>query len=81
MLIRADGLLARPYPMAHNFEKLLSSSRMPDPNSPKYSFSHLSQQQDQPQEQPQEQPQPTQGGQAGASGAAATPVMQKWVFV
>ncbi|KAK4124186.1 hypothetical protein N657DRAFT_644387 [Parathielavia appendiculata] len=25
MLIRSDGLLAKPYPMAHNFEKLLSS--------------------------------------------------------
>jgi hypothetical protein len=31
MLIRSDGLLAKPYPMAHDFEKLLSSARQATP--------------------------------------------------
>ena len=31
MLIRRDGLMAQPYPMAHNFEKLLSSARVAPP--------------------------------------------------
>ena len=29
MLIRRDGLMANPYPMAHNFEKLLSARSAP----------------------------------------------------
>ena len=29
MLIRRDGLMATPYPMAHNFEKLLSARSAP----------------------------------------------------
>ena len=29
MLIRRDGLMAQPYPMAHNFEKLLSARSAP----------------------------------------------------
>lgn len=29
MLIRRDGLMASPYPMAHNFEKLLSARTAP----------------------------------------------------
>lgn len=29
MLIRRDGLMANPYPMAHNFEKLLSARSGP----------------------------------------------------
>ena len=29
MLIRRDGLMAQPYPMAHNFEKLLSARAAP----------------------------------------------------
>ncbi|KAK4041014.1 hypothetical protein C8A01DRAFT_15208 [Parachaetomium inaequale] len=31
LLIRSDGLLARPYPMAHDFEKLVSSARQAYP--------------------------------------------------
>jgi hypothetical protein len=29
MMIRRDGLVAQPYPMAHNFEKLLSARVAP----------------------------------------------------
>jgi hypothetical protein len=29
MLIRRDGLMAQPYPMAHNFERLLSARLAP----------------------------------------------------
>lgn len=31
MLIRRDGLMAQPYPDAHNFEKILSSARHAPP--------------------------------------------------
>ncbi|KAL2135695.1 hypothetical protein VTI74DRAFT_7376 [Chaetomium olivicolor] len=41
MLIRADGLLAKPYPMAHDFEKLLSSARVACPLSPGYNAATL----------------------------------------
>lgn len=34
MLIRSDGLLAKPYPMAHNLEKLVSATRQAYPLSP-----------------------------------------------
>ena len=33
MLIRRDGLMAQPYPMAHNFEKLLSTARVAPPTA------------------------------------------------
>ncbi|KAK3322101.1 hypothetical protein B0H66DRAFT_474976 [Apodospora peruviana] len=42
MLIRRDGLMAQPYPMAHNFEKLLSAKRAPPP-SPGYTMNPLEQ--------------------------------------
>lgn len=41
MLIRGDGLLAKPYPMAHNFERLLSASRLASPLSPSLSAATL----------------------------------------
>jgi hypothetical protein len=53
MLIRSDGLLAKPYPMAHNFEKLLSS-RFGSPLPQGYTFKHLPQQGGVQQEQPQQ---------------------------
>ena len=73
MLIRSDGLLAKPYPMASNFEKLLSSARPAGSLPQGYTLSHLS------QSQQQAVPQQSQGGPAGASGEATRPVMQKWV--
>ncbi len=82
MLIRSDGLLAKPYPMAYNFEKLMSSARMAGTLPQGYSLSHLSQLQQggvPQQQQQQQQPQQSQGGPAGASGEATRPVMQKWV--
>lgn len=31
MLIRRDGLMAEPYPMAHNFVRLMSAKYLPPP--------------------------------------------------
>lgn len=42
MLIRRDGLMAQPYPMAHNFELLLSSARHEAP-APGYALNPLQQ--------------------------------------
>ncbi len=78
MLIRSDGLVAKPYPMAYNFEKLLSSARPAGSLPQGYTLSHLSQSQQQDVPQQQQQPQQSQGGPAGASGEAMRPVMQKW---
>jgi hypothetical protein len=77
MLIRSDGLLAKPYPMAHNFEKLLSSARVACPLPQGYKINNAPLQQ---QEVPPQQPQHGHGGPAGASGEATQPLMQKWVF-
>ena len=79
MLIRSDGLLAKPYPMAYNFEKLLSSARMAGTLPQGYTLSHLSQAQQGDVSQQQQPQQQSQGGPAGASGEATRPVMQKWV--
>ena len=76
MLIRSDGLVAKPYPMAYNFEKLLSSARPAGSLPQGYTLSHLSQSQQ--QDVPQQQQQQSQGEPAGASGEATRPVMQKW---
>jgi hypothetical protein len=71
MLIRSDGLLAQPYPMAHNFEKLLSSARQ------KYTLDHLAEQKATPQDHTQQR----QGEAEGASQEEAQPETRKWVFV
>ncbi|KAL2170403.1 hypothetical protein VTG60DRAFT_4889 [Thermothelomyces hinnuleus] len=65
LLIRSDGFLAQPYPMAHNFGKLISSARKPYP-APK----GCTQNQQLHQEGRElAQPVQVQGGSAGASGA------------
>jgi hypothetical protein len=71
MLIRSDGLLAQPYPMAHNFEKLLSSARQ------KYTLDHLAEQKATPQDHTQQR----QGEAEGASQEEAQPETRTWVFV
>ncbi len=80
MLIRSDGLLAKPYPMAHNFEKLLSSARLACPLPQGYTINNGPQQQDVPQQQPQYS-QGAPAGASGASGEATRPLMQQWGFV
>lgn len=53
MLIRSDGLLAKPYPQAHNFEKLLSSARAGGALPQGYTHPHMHQDRDTPQDQGQ----------------------------
>ncbi|KAK4236934.1 hypothetical protein C8A03DRAFT_35133 [Achaetomium macrosporum] len=77
ILIRSDGLLARPYPMAQNFEKLLSSARTVSPLSPVSGTSPLTQ----PEGMQQEQLQQNQRRPPGSSGDAAQSAMKEWVSV
>ncbi|KAL2186002.1 hypothetical protein L209DRAFT_688808 [Thermothelomyces heterothallicus CBS 203.75] len=65
LLIRSNGLLAQPYPMAHNFGKLISSAGKP------YSAPKGCTQNQQLHQEGRKPAQPiqVQGGSAGASGA------------
>jgi len=69
MLIRRDGLMAQPYPMAHNFERLLSARTAPPTLG--YSMNPLQQReamQEEYREQRKAELLATASGDSGSSG-------------
>lgn len=84
MLIRRDGLVANPYPMAHNFEKLLSSARRGPPVADGFAVNPLLQReamQRQQFEQGRGELLAKAATAAGVAGEEARYIAQKWLAV
>ncbi|KAK3936900.1 hypothetical protein QBC46DRAFT_461206 [Diplogelasinospora grovesii] len=83
MLIRRDGLMAQPYPMAHNFEKLLSA-RMAPPTAG-YAMNPLQQreamQKEDFEKRRSELLNKATGTATGSTGESVKLVAQKWLTV
>lgn len=81
MLIRRDGLLANPYPMAHDFEKLLSSARRAPPVSEGSTMNPLLQMEAIQRQQFEQGRGELLAKAAGAAGEEVRHVAQKWLSV
>jgi hypothetical protein len=79
MLIRRDGLMAQPYPMAHNFEKLLSARYAPPTAG--YTMNPLQQREAMQKEQFEQRRNELLAKAAGTAGETGQWVAQKWLSV
>ena len=79
MLIRRDGLMAQPYPMAHNFEKLLSARSAPPTAG--YALNPLQQREAMQKEHFEQGRTELLVKATGTAGESGKMVAQKWLSV
>ncbi len=79
MLIRRDGLVAQPYPMAHNFERLLSS-RLAGPTAG-YMMNPLQQREAMLAEDLEKRRAELLKNATGSAGESVRSVAKKWLAV
>lgn len=79
MLIHRDGLVAQPYPMAQNFEKLLSARFAPPTAG--YTMNPLQQREAMQKEYAEQQKAELIAKAVGNSGESAEWVASKWLSV
>jgi hypothetical protein len=79
MLIRRDGLMANPYPMAHNFEKLLSARLAPP--TPGFAMNPLQQWEAMQQDHAAQRKAEILAEAVGNAGPSGEWVAQKWLAV
>ncbi|KAK1753478.1 hypothetical protein QBC47DRAFT_303598 [Echria macrotheca] len=79
MLIRRDGLMAQPYPMAHNFQKLVSARQMAP--TPGFTMNPLQQREAMQQQEIGKQRSELIAKAAGAADESVRAVAKKWLSV
>jgi len=79
MLIRRDGLMAHPYPTAHNFELLLSARQAPA--GPGYTLNPLQQREAMHQEEMEKRRAELLAKATGQASEAVRNVAKKWLSV
>jgi hypothetical protein len=79
MLIRRDGLMAQPYPMAHNFEKLVSARFAPPTTG--YSMNPLQQREAMQKERVSQEKAELLQKAVGTAGQAGEWVAKTWLTV
>lgn len=79
MLIRRDGMMAQPYPMAHNFEKLLSARSAPPTAG--YTMNPLQQREAMQAQQFEKGRAQLLAQAAGTAGESGQWVAQKWLSI